>query len=293
MLGKAKRSLVQTTRRAGHWARQRWRVLCSEYPGLLFDSGLEEKFARGPFPLLHHLDEQTEDICLAIEGLRIYWPRNYDPRGLRWVYREVFANPAVNPHAYEFGDVRMTPGSWVLDAGASEGFFVHYALLRGCSVLAVEPVPCFVRTLQNTFQAEIAEGRVRIVEGAVGQLSGIMSLEMEAPDVFSSYVDAKGSMPVRVYTLDELVEAQEIRNLSFVKMDIEGTELHVLEGACTVLAEQRPNLSIAVYHEATTALIMRDFLRRRAPHYHIRFRGVWLRGSDTPRPYMFLASSGG
>jgi FkbM family methyltransferase len=205
-------------------ASRTWRILRSGYPGLARDADLETRFMRGDFPRWSQCEAGVDSnlVCIHLEGLRVFWPRSWDPAGIAWVYREVFAAPEVNPHAYEFRDVRMVPGSWVVDVGASEGFFVYYALARGCDVLAVEPVPEFVRALELTFRAEIEQGRVRIVEGAAGESAGMSRLRMRETDVFGSQVGAEGSMPVRVYALDKLIECQGIRNVSFIKMDIEG-----------------------------------------------------------------------
>jgi FkbM family methyltransferase len=278
---------ARATNRRMTWA---WRILRSDYPKLLFDMALEEKFAQGPFPTPRYLGTNEGNDLFEVCDIHIHWPSSFRTGGIRWVYREVFAAPRVNPHAYEYGNVRMTAGSWVIDAGASEGFFVHYALMRGCNVLAIEPVSSLVRALQLTFRAEIADGRVRIVEGAVGGAAGTAQLSRGEHDDFSSHLDTTGETSVRVFTLDELVDSQNIRDLSFVKMDIEGAELYALGGAHSVLRDLKPNLSIAVYHSESTALILTDQLRWIAPNYRIRFRGVWLRNADPPRPYILMAS---
>lgn len=290
-LGKAKRWLIKMALDAKHFGRQAQRMLRSDYPELLFDIALEERFGQSPFPPLRHLATNEGFLLLAIEDLQIHWPHNYETTGIGWIYREVFAAPEINPHAYEFDNAHMVPGSWVIDAGASEGFFVHYALRRGCKVIAIEPVPAFVRALELTFRHEIEAGNVRIVEGAIGDSSGTLWLTLGESDVFSSRVEyTQGNLSVNVYTLDELITEQGISDVSFVKMDIEGAELHVLEGARNILRHQRPVLSIAVYHEQDTALILKGLLKRIAPDYKVRFRGAWLRNSDKPRPYMLMAS---
>lgn len=288
-LGKVKREILSAIGDSAHIGGQAYRVLCSSYPCLLFDIRLEDKFQSRSRPIPSYVGASDGYVCMAIGDLRFHWPQDADRGGIGYVYREVFDPPSINPHVYEFNSICMEPGSWVIDAGASEGFFVHYALMRGCNVIAVEPSPLFACGLRRTFQAQIAEGRVSVVEGAIGDFSGPARLSPGGADVFGSHLDEKGSTQVRMYTLDEIVESQRIGHLSFVKVDIEGGETHILEGARSILRDYRPNLSIAVYHAERTGLLLKDQLNRVAPEYRVRFRGVWLRNSDRPRPYMLMA----
>ncbi len=54
-----------------------------------------------------------------------------------------------------------------------------------------------------------------------------------------------GLVSVRVRAIDEVEECQ---NASFIKMDIEGSELHALKGAQKTIEKNRPILAICIYH---------------------------------------------
>lgn len=269
-----------------------WRVLQSDYPGMIFDVGLESRFVSQPFPKVTQLADEGDLTYLDIGGVGVYWPQQYSTSGLAWVYREVFDPYPVNPHAYEHGNVRLHPGTWVVDAGASEGFFVQYALARGCNVLAIEPLEALVHALSRTFHAEIQAGRVRVIHGALGKNPGFQWLHVPQADATCSHVikaQDDGAEQIAVYTLDDLIEQQMISKLGFVKMDIEGSELDAVSGAQAVIKNHCPKLSIAVYHEVENARRLKDLIHQIQPRYKVAYRGVWLRESSPPRPYMLMA----
>ena len=74
--------------------------------------------------------------------------------------------------------------------------------------------------------------------------------------LYSSPITAAHSMAykrknfteVRVTTLDELVKDLELLRVDYIKMDAEGSDLSVLEGAIGVLKNDSPVLSMACYH---------------------------------------------
>ncbi|MCU7873513.1 MAG: FkbM family methyltransferase [Candidatus Thiodiazotropha sp. (ex Lucinoma borealis)] len=82
-----------------------------------------------------------------------------------------------------------------------------------------------------------------ICEGLSDQ-KGILSFNADAGSACA--VDKDGSCQIQVTTLDERVDEK----VTFIKMDLEGWELHALRGARQHILEDRPSLAIAVYHQA-------------------------------------------
>ena len=127
-----------------------------------------------------------------------------------------------------------------LDIGAHVGAVSIYLARKFERVVAIEPVPTtfeFLRSntigLDNVLPLNIAAGPV---EGEVyfshyprhGQLSHV------APDAVVPKTQRIGPIPVR--TIDSL----ELSDLSFIKIDVEGYELPVLQGAQRSLEQFRP-----------------------------------------------------
>lgn len=190
-----------------------------------------------------------------------------------------------NVHAYEFAGAKINPGDHVIDAGASEGFFVHYALQRGASVLALEPVPALADALGKTFAVEIAGGQVRLLSVALGAASGRANLELVQERIYESRLGSTG-IEVQMVSLDDIVGQEGV---DFIKMDIEGAEMDAVRGGTKAIATHKPRLAIAVYHERENARQICELLRQIRPDYKIRHRGIYAWDGCEPRPFMVYA----
>ena len=152
----------------------------------------------------------------------------------------------------------------VIDVGAHLGTFTRIALHRGARiVVAIEPDPANAACFDRTFAAEIAAGRVRLVEAAAWQSSGSLSFEIGGASQTGRVGDspAARAVLVRAVTLDEMVDELELHRVDFIKMDIEGAERHALAGARRVLASHKPRLAICIYHAPDDADVVPRVIR--------------------------------
>ena len=118
-----------------------------------------------PQPLL--LREENGLGCYRVREREVWFPLGFDPSFLGFVYEEIFEQKV-----YEYGDCRIHPGEWVVDAGACEGFFSLYALERGANVLAFEPVPEIAGALEKTLKKYIEAGRAKVYPFGLGRERG-------------------------------------------------------------------------------------------------------------------------
>src|SRR6266853_247372 len=78
---------------------------------------------------------------------------------------------------------------------------------------------------------------VSVVDAAAGRSSGIMDIRLANDSAYASLVSVKQgratgrTLSVRVVTLDEIWRERRRPAVSFCKIDVEGAELLVLEGA--------------------------------------------------------------
>lgn len=264
------------------------------------DDGLNYRFKHSRFspPEIKTLSEDDRWKLLEIGDFRFYWPAEYAIRGLRGVYREVFTPADSNPHAYEAQRVTLKANDWVIDAGAGEGYFTHYALRRGANVLMIEPVPRLAEALARTFENEMKAGRVVLLQGGLGKREGEIELSIPRDSLFAAYTESFSGVEtvnidrvvVPVYTLDDIARRELIPQIDFLKMDIEGAEVAAFEGGVEMLRAQQPRLSVAVYHEFDNARLIRALVKHAVPAYRVSYRGVFMRPeSGRPRPYMLHA----
>lgn len=73
-----------------------------------------------------------------------------------------------------------------------------------------------------------------------------------------------------VTSLDEVIDTNEM--VSYIKMDIEGSELKALEGAKHIIQRHRPRLAISAYHLKDDIYKIPLYLKSLNPDYKIYFR---------------------
>ncbi len=173
----------------------------------------------------------------------------------------------------------------VVDAGAHAGQFtkIFARLARRGRVYAFEPSGYACSILRRTCALRGLRN-VTVVPHGLGALAGRFELAVPLKRSGSlgfgaSYVRAAAEQAdeptsavtetIEVETLDGFAEAHGLPALSFIKADIEGWELRMLEGARAVLGRHRPVLMLEVS----------DRLLRRA-------------GGDSPAVFEFLAEHG-
>jgi FkbM family methyltransferase len=142
-------------------------------------------------------------------------------------------------------------GGVVYDIGANVGFFSLIAARlvgqAGC-VYSFEPVAeNAASTCENVRLNNL--GNVKLFDVAVGRSSGTAELLLTHWDGGSSLATSavKPDEPisrrtVQVVALDDLVDRENLRPPSFVKIDVEGVELDVLAGMSKTIASAKPIL---------------------------------------------------
>lgn len=121
-----------------------------------------------------------------------------------------------SPHLY----LRPEKESIIADVGAAEGFFTLLHLKEAKYVYLFESDPEWIDALRLTFKP--FEGKVDIIERFVGDQN-----------------------TERMVSLDSFFKEKEI---DYLKADIEGSELSMLQGAKCILKNHIKQCSIAVYH---------------------------------------------
>lgn len=146
----------------------------------------------------------------------------------------------------------------LLDIGAHDGLLtLPFAHLPDSRVHAFEPLPAALARLRANLAAEFGEipPHVTLHEEALGAVAGEAVLTLPVLDgvkqeqwasIAKTYAEHASvtteSHRVRVVTLDSL----GLRNVTAVKLDAEGAEQEVLEGARATLASSRPLLSVEI-----------------------------------------------
>lgn len=139
-----------------------------------------------------------------------------------------------------------------IDVGAKVGMYTYRIRDRSSDVIAFEPVPLFNQMLRRVFEGR----RGRIEPYALSNAHGHATLRMPfranggaefgrstiepANSLAHHTVDHSRELEIETRTLDQY----RLHNVGFIKIDVEGHELAVLDGAEETLASSRPNLLV-------------------------------------------------
>lgn len=146
------------------------------------------------------------------------------------------------------GTLRLRPGT-VFDVGANTGVYALIAAsVHGTSVHAFEAYPPVAELLRENLALNPSGARVRVVEAAASDRSGLVELFVPPPSAAietSCSTDAsfrEGSTPVTVpaLTLDAYWHQVGRPDVTVLKVDVEGAEHRVLQGATELLRRTRP-----------------------------------------------------
>lgn len=178
--------------------------------------------------------------------------------------------------------VAFSPGEVFLDGGAYSGDTVRTIIeRRGADfgkILCVEPDPAnyeklaaYIGTLPDPVRKKIVALRT-----ALGSRSGTVCFE--ASGTVGSKVVSGGACRVATVTVDELAAGGMP---TYIKLDIEGSELDALAGARRVITEGLPVLAVCVYHVQEHLWRIPLFVRSLSDRYAFFLRNYSERYDDT------------
>jgi FkbM family methyltransferase len=181
----------------------------------------------------------------------------------------------------------VAPGTTAIDVGAHVGDYT-YALCRHVGtvgrVISIEPLPNLARTLERA---------VRRLSLPVTVINCALSSKQGTAELFVPIVNGRRrigfatlesrqtqgkSFTVPVQRLDDI--CQNIPKVSFIKIDVEGHELAVLQGAAETLRRHRPNLLIEIEQRHSNLPIQQTFDWITSAGY----RGEFLDTNGNPAP---------
>lgn len=168
-------------------------------------------------------------------------------------------------------------GKVVYDIGAHVGYFS--VLMSGVvgaegRVVAFEPRPLNLAYLRRHVRINRCRN-VQIVEACVGEHNGTCRFEARCKTTAGN-VSPNGNLTVRMVCLDELYSSGTIPAPDFVKIDVEGSELMVLEGAQRIICDHHPPMLIAT-HTKDLDRLCADLLSKAGYRLQIvrPFHGDW------------------
>ena len=215
------------------------------------------------------------------------------------IAREIMETGAWDPETWAIVSEHLPEGGTFIDVGAHIGYYSLKAARKvgaGGHVVAIEPNPLTLQQLRSNVQRNRAfmvaiepvacSDSEAVLEffGADHSNTGASSLSRENASVWGP----PASYRVRARPLDAVVREMNLLRVDVVKIDVEGAEMKVLQGANETLSRFHPALVIEIMDPllaamGTSAAQVTQFLTSRG----YRFR----RTAEDNREWVYQASA--
>jgi len=190
--------------------------------------------------------------------------------------KQLFITGCLDPNEFALLNRFLEPGMRFVDAGANEGLYALFAAARvtdAGEVWAFEPSSRELARLRHNCSLN-GFSHLKAVGCALSDASGVATLSVAEEGhaghntlgQLSDGVRQVLTEEVPVRTLDDIAAAENWERVDVLKIDVEGAELRLLEGARHVLLTMRPLILFecspaALERNRTTVTQLLDLLR--------------------------------
>ena len=172
---------------------------------------------------------------------------------------------------FDFRD-KYPEGGAFIDAGCFDCDtslrFSHWCNDKYSKIFAFEPDEKNIEICKQVAKQNGLE-RIEFYQLGLAKQSGAATFCVTGTS--SSYIseDLEQGQKIILSTLDEIVGETKV---SFIKMDIEGSELSALQGATEIIQRDKPLCAISVYHKPGDMVVIMDYLLSLVPEYKFALR---------------------
>jgi FkbM family methyltransferase len=158
----------------------------------------------------------------------------------------------------------LYPGGTFVDVGAHIGYFTLIAAdIVGPKgrVIAFEPDPRNASILTANVNSAGKDDMVKIVRAAVGAKSGTILFQRSDPD-YRSQIAAEGGCSETIVVVQCTLNEFDLPQGTVIKVDVEGAEVDVLQGATNYLESKKTTWIIETHGpelEQTVLTILRQY----------------------------------
>ncbi|MFZ4763154.1 MAG: FkbM family methyltransferase [Alphaproteobacteria bacterium] len=157
----------------------------------------------------------------------------------------------------------LQAGMKVVDVGASYGFYSLLAARKGGVVWAFEPAIHSASLLRRSIEKNGFNTSITLFDVALSNRTGEAYLATESDPTCFRLHDSPHGEKIYIDRLDDIAEANQLAGLDFLKIDAEGAELAVLEGAEKTILQYSPLIMLEVRDGAEWQQQGADWLQQR------------------------------
>jgi FkbM family methyltransferase len=136
----------------------------------------------------------------------------------------------------------ITPDTLTVDVGGNSGYQTYFHSKHN-DVVTYEPVPGLFEVLQDNLKGV---DNVTLINKAVGSTNTDLILHVDTKRLsMTSQIPLVESVEMVVPCVS--LDNEKLANVGFIKIDVEGFELDVLEGATKTINKFRPTMMVEIY----------------------------------------------
>lgn len=190
-------------------------------------------------------------VSVSIGGGYKIWITNPN----EFIQRQILKHVTYEKHVIEVFENIIFPGVLLFDVGSNIGHHSLHAVRCGATVHAFEPVPLNADLLESNLRLNNLSSEVKVIRKAVGERNGMAMIHAQQTHAYGSSSLIMGirdcqpsleynAISVPITTLDSYVTENNLRYPDIIKIDVEGYEARVLDGAYDILSSGIPPILI-------------------------------------------------
>ncbi len=173
--------------------------------------------------------------------------------------RRVFNSRVYDLHVKEFmlGQTKkyLSKEKVTIDVGAATGIYSHFFAQHSAYVFSYEAVPVIYNQL---YKLESIHNNIITMPKAVSNFEGMTDFYVDDKRLSNnSFTNLVNGQKIKVETI--LLDNEDLGIIGFIKIDVEGHEFEVLEGAKKIIDLYKPTCMVEIYPKFNKGPIEKTF----------------------------------
>ena len=207
-------------------------------------------------------------------SVRLYEHRFYPAHGNLGESMELFSQVFIKDQYRAIEHIK--DGSVIIDAGANIGSFSVYSsnIAKNTKVYAFEPVKETFEVLKKNASpyANISCNNLGLGDSIEKKKiyfnkDATVGSTFEDDEIAGSHGPSDLSQEAGITTIDHFVRQNDIQRVDFIKMDTEGYERQILEGARETIRRFHPVMAMSAYHKCDDKTVLPAIVDSISPDY--------------------------
>lgn len=185
---------------------------------------------------------------------------------LRTEFGDIYFDlPELSERICEEGEVFIDAGAF--DGNSSLGF-IEWCKNNGATV---EKIHLFEPMKDGILisKSKLEKLPVEYYQCGLGKEKTELFFEKKAYNLLGSRVQETGTEKIDIDTIDNILKGDKV---TFIKMDIEGSEADALIGGMEAIKKHKPKLAISMYHKRRDILELPKLIKQINPEYKLYLR---------------------